>query len=109
MTQFLPDPLDPSVYLIGQATEEVFGVRVWSAVLTHVHPAWRCQGRPCVVHHPSEHHMQDWPIDWRADRGTVERTCPHMIGHPDPDDLAYQLSLGRSLAGVHGCDGCCAA
>ena len=58
-----------------------------------------CQGRPCAVHHPSGHRMADWPQVWRADRRITERTCPHGVGHPDPDDPA----AGR----VHGCDGCC--
>ena len=58
-----------------------------------------CQGRPCAVHHPSAHRMAGWPQVWRADRRITERTCPHGVGHPDPDDPA----AGR----VHGCDGCC--
>jgi hypothetical protein len=37
-----------------------------------------------------------------------ERICPHGIGHPDPDDMAYWKSIGEESMGVHGCDGCCA-
>lgn len=29
-----------------------------------------------------------------------ERTCPHGVGHPDPDDVLNEDK-------VHGCDGCC--
>ena len=63
-----------------------------------VHPPGVCAGRACVVHGPSEHHMRDWPMVWRPFRGQVERTCPHGIGHPDPDQAGDT---------THGCDGCC--
>ena len=79
-------------------------------VLRGVHPKKECRGRPCVIHNPSDHHMKDWPTNWR-DGGWfdvkpphMERICPHGIGHPDPDDMAY---LGADVIGVHGCDGCC--
>ena len=65
-----------------------------------------CQGRGCPIHHPSDHHMRDWPWHWRSDRGLMERTCEHGIGHPDPDDANYRASLGDTDT-VHGCDGCC--
>jgi hypothetical protein len=74
--------------------------------LTNVHDPSRCEGRGCVIHHPSDHHMNDWPTLWRHDRGIVERICPHGIGHPDPDDVAFQRSI-RMFSGAHGCDGCC--
>jgi hypothetical protein len=55
--------------------------------------------------------MSGFPQHFRLDRGLMERTCPHGIGHPDPDDLTFsQLMLSESEAearGVHGCDGCC--
>lgn len=63
------------------------------------HTAERCDGLPCPIHRPSEHHMADWPQHWRDDRRIMERTCPHGVGHPDPDD--------RTDDTVHGCDGCC--
>jgi len=44
---------------------------------------------------------------WRQWHGLFERQCPHGIGHPDPDDVAYRLSIGDDYAGTHGCDGCC--
>jgi hypothetical protein len=28
-------------------------------------------------------------------------------GHPDPDDVAYQESVGVRGVGLHSCDGCC--
>lgn len=65
----------------------------------------------CVVHHPSEHRMRGFPLHWRHDKGIFERTCPHGIGHDDPDDVAYQRYVAgpedADWTGVHGCDGCC--
>lgn len=74
-----------------------------------IHDPSACEGRACCIHHPSDHHMKDWPQVWRADRYLMERTCPHGIGHPDPDHVAYMLSVGKwqDSDGVHGCDGCC--
>jgi hypothetical protein len=70
-----------------------------------------CEGEDCPIHHPSQHHMRDWPLNWRGDRQLAERICPHGIGHPDPDHMArVERFRGESWAtadGVHGCDGCC--
>lgn len=88
------------------AAEPTFGIHVGTVRLT-THPPDKCAGRPCVVHAPSDHHMRDWPTLYRADKGMTERTCPHGVGHPDPDDLAWQISEGRDYQALHGCDGCC--
>jgi hypothetical protein len=56
----------------------------------------------CVIHHPSDHHMRDWELNWRSDTKMMERLCEHGIGHPDPDGLSWSRDRG-----VHGCDGCC--
>jgi hypothetical protein len=68
-----------------------------------------CIVAPCSIHSPSDHHMVTWPQHWRWAppfdfRGIMERTCPHGIGHPDPDDVKIVMGLDE---GVHGCDGCC--
>lgn len=76
-------------------------------VLNNVHSPVVCAGRACVLHSPSSHHMCDWVLHWRDDRGIMERICSHGVGHPDPDDLAFQVSRGNHSAGTHGCDGCC--
>lgn len=65
----------------------------------------------CAIHNPS-HHMRNWPIVIRMDYGwpMVERTCPHGIGHPDPDSLDWYAGVvGEEVVGLgtHGCDGCC--
>ena len=79
------------------------------------HEDLACAGEFCVIHNPSKHHMNDWPIIVRLDRDPVltERRCPHGIGHPDPDSLAWIVRmLGPEEGhwrGVHGCDGCCHA
>lgn len=82
--------------------------------LINVHDPALCEGGPCTIHHPSEHHMVTWPQNWRGDqvvmgilipgRKIMERLCPHGIGHPDPDDIRI---VNREDPGVHGCDGCC--
>lgn len=66
-----------------------------------VHSVNICQGGPCPIHNPSNHHMRDWPTHWRNDKGIMERICPHGVGHPDPDDR------GNPCLTIHGCDGCC--
>ena len=53
--------------------------------------------------------MRDWPLVRRPDLPMMERLCPHGIGHPDPDDLAWQAQQGRAHLAAHACDGCCAA
>jgi len=63
------------------------------------HSKDKCQGQHCSIHNHSDHHMKDWPQNWRGDRGIMERICPHGIGHPDPDDPTNDR--------IHGCDGCC--
>lgn len=71
--------------------------------LVKVHEADKCAGEFCTIHNPSDHHMKDWPQNWRSDRGIMERMCQHGIGHPDPDDPAMKFSYER----IHGCDMCC--
>lgn len=101
-------PPEQEVFPVDMATDPVLGVVLpGGAVLTGVHSAEKCAGRPCVIHNPSDHHMRDWPLVWRADKGIMERLCLHKVGHPDTDDLVYHVSQGRSFLGVHGCDGCC--
>jgi hypothetical protein len=75
-------------------------------VMTGVHPADLCAGRPCVIHHPSDHPLRGLPLHWREDRGFFERRCEHGEG-PDPDDVAYHSREGRRWVAAHGCDGCC--
>lgn len=76
-----------------------------------VHDKKGCTGN-CVIHRPSDHHMKDWPTNWRSDLSIMERICSHGIGHPDPDDLAHKKKvLGDGYENyafeIHGCDGCC--
>lgn len=80
------------------ATEPVFGTYI-GVVNIEVHDKGMCYGEFCCIHNPSDHHMKNWPQLWRDDRKMMERTCPHGIGHPDPDD--------RSSDRIHGCCGCC--
>lgn len=93
---------------IGDGGEPYFdgtGQLVW------VHSAKSCDGARCVVHCPSDHGMRDYPTHFRADRGFMERVCPHGVGHPDPDSMDFVMRT-RGVAemiqeSTHGCDGCC--
>ncbi len=107
MSEMILDPTDPTRAFIGSASEASMGIQVGDVTLTNVHTVDKCAGRACVVHAPSDHHMRSWALNWRDDRGLMERLCPHGIGHPDPDDMVYQRSVGRGWQGAHGCDGCC--
>jgi hypothetical protein len=79
---------------------------------SNIHSPEKCAGQACMIHNPSKHKMVDWPINLRLDKGgPADRQCPHNVGHPDPDSMAFMAKrLGpensRSL-GTHGCDGCC--
>ena len=68
-----------------------------------MHSAGQCAGRYCTIHNRSDHHMRSFPQSWRSDKGIMERTCPHGVGHPDPDEYRSKING----LGVHGCDGCC--
>lgn len=106
MSQVVFDPDDPSVAIIGVATD-VAGFTRGATVIYNVHDALLCEGQGCVIHHPSDHHMRTWPLVWRGDTRVMERQCPHGVGHPDPDSAAFHLAQGEDWWGVHGCDGCC--
>lgn len=98
MTSWILDPADPTVAFLASGTDDVLGAAVGPVTLKNIHLADKCAGQSCSIHNPSDHHMRNWPLHWRDDRGICERTCPHGIGHPDPDGIGD---------GVHGCDGCC--
>lgn len=93
-----------------EATEPVFGAYIgWIQLRVH-HPS-KCAMEYCCIHNPSPHHMVTWPQLWRDDRQLMERTCPHGVGHPDPDGLEFRRrrsgDKAADTAGIHGCDGCC--
>lgn len=107
MSQVVIDPNNPRQAIVADGTDERFGIHVGSVVLGNIHSAELCQGHNCVIHNPSDHHMRSWPLTWRGDKGVFERQCPHGVGHPDPDDGDYLISVGRGDWTIHGCDGCC--
>lgn len=108
----IPGPRDDGLerFLVDCYTDSKGG-RIVGPVVMLVHKKGTCKGEHCVIHDPSDHHMKDWPLNWRADRSLMERICDHGVGHPDPDDIEYKrLTVGPVGAGVvalHGCDGCC--
>lgn len=71
-----------------------------------VHDKSKCENEYCCIHNPSNHHMKDWPLHWREDRGFFERIDPEGVGHPDPDDIEYHKKNGINIS-VHGCNGLC--
>jgi hypothetical protein len=106
-----PKAVGPDGKLLTHGDVYVTGV---GQIITRVHPPDACAVRACAIHNPSGHHMRSWPTNFRSrwEPGSIkpdhmERICPHGIGHPDPDDLAYQKSIGNGDVAVHGCDGCC--
>lgn len=94
--------------------DPTFGAQRPGPHVVAVHPASACVDDPtCCIHNPSQHPLRHRPLNWRADRGLMERICEHGIGHPDPDDLAHKrriMTPAQFAAGawdVHGCDLCC--
>lgn len=69
----------------------------------------KCAGQNCSIHNPSAHPLKNAPTVWRDDLKMMERVCTHGVGHPDPDDVAYNVGiLGKDDSyATHGCDGCC--
>lgn len=65
----------------------------------------------CVIHNPTRETHKDWPTHWRSGEYLMERICPHGVGHPDKDHLAFvRKTKGDAFAygqSIHGCDGCC--
>lgn len=90
--------------------EPGFGIQVGQGIL-QTHGPDQCSGEFCCIHNPSDHPLKDAPLNWRGDRGIMERICVHGVGHHDPDDLAHiARTRGERAAhyeGIHGCDGCC--
>lgn len=103
----ITEPVGPDGVVVDEGRTWVTGS---GEVVSNIHDGSQCQGRSCVIHNPSDHPMRRFRTHFR--RGDikpahVERICPHGIGHPDPDDLIYQKSIGEEGMSVHGCDGCC--
>jgi hypothetical protein len=84
-------------------------VRLVDGRRLRTHPRGACAGPNCCVHKPSDHPLATAPLNWRADRvpPLMERICPHGVGHPDPDSLAYLARCGFTGQDAHRCDGCC--
>lgn len=98
-------------HTIDMYAEPQWGVQVAGPVTLNTHGKGDCAGGHCVIHNPSEHPLNKAPLNWRGDRGVMERICDHGIGHPDPDDIEFKrLTRGDEIAAaeaIHGCDGCC--
>lgn len=85
--------------------EREFGPRE----LRHIHDVtacgnWARMGKNhCVIHDPSDHGMREWPLIWNKDRSQMFRLCPHLLEHPDPDDVDYWVASGDQGAVDHEC------
>lgn len=96
-------------FYVDDATDPAFGFSIGPQYL-RTHPPEVCfNDEACVIHNPSAHHMREWPLTYRGDSGDMERTCPHGVGHPDPDHLAWAKAVFPGYVGVHGCchEQCC--
>jgi hypothetical protein len=77
--------------------------------LKNIHRPELCVGRHCVIHKPSAHKMSELPLIWNSPETQMERLCEHDVTHPDPDDLAYWLSVRQPWKAFHECcpENCC--
>lgn len=84
----------------------------YDQTFSHVHSSSDCEGRGCLVHHPSNHHLRFMPVKmripgpWDIKPLHAERICDHGVGHPDPDDVEFYRQNFVDIS-VHGCCGCC--
>ena len=78
-----------------------------SVLLINVHKRNTECDRGCLMHNPQHPNnvanVENWPYHWRSDRGIMERSCPHGVGHPDPDSADYYERNGQGYEYVHGC------
>jgi hypothetical protein len=89
---------------------ELVAVTLIGGQVINAHHPDKCKDQSsCSIHKPSQHHMREWPQNWRMDGYLMERICPHGIGHPDPDHMLYMMTSGQydPILETHGCDGCC--
>jgi len=102
-------PLPSDLVVVHGSTVQVLNE---NSYVLRVHTGDKCEGRPCVIHSPSDHSMRSLPLIWRWDRGIFERLCTHGLGHCDPDQIPYWFEQGGQARVdsemIHGCDGCCA-
>lgn len=97
---------------LDHAAEALWGIQEPGPTALRTHGPALCADDPaCCIHKPSQHPLVEARLNWRADRGLMERVCRHGVGHPDPDDIAHKRrTRGEEYAwamSVHGCDGCC--
>lgn len=92
------DPDHPDTWLIPDSLVDGRIAHI-PTVLKGIHLEAECAGRPCLLHHPSRHHMRRWPLVWVDSQKVFRRMCQHDVAHPDPD--------GWGPDDHHPCDGCC--
>lgn len=77
-----------------------------SGQVLQTHTRTVCMGTWCCIHAPMPGPWMGWPRQWRDDRGIMERTCPHGVGHPVAEMYEPAIYLGREHLLLHGCCGC---
>lgn len=95
------DPKKDKTFILQRSSGDRIG-----ELATHAKGA--CATKYCCIHKPSKHRLSRAPMNWRTDRGVMERICEHGVWHNDPDDTASRKALGLPDSdGIHTCDGCC--
>lgn len=74
-----------------------------SGQVLQTHPRGVCMGTWCCIHAPMPGPWESWPRWWREDRGIMERTCPHGVGHPVAEMYEPAIAMGHEGMLVHGC------
>ena len=66
-----------------------------------------CKEFGCCLHNPTPE-WEHMPLNWREDRGLMERVCECGIGHPDIDDINWKKrAFGKEFADTESIHGCC--
>ena len=99
----------PAPFVIQQLSENSYDLGEGETIHNVHPPVSDCKQFGCALHAPTPHATDDLRLHLRQDSGLMERICPHGVGHPDPDSMAYFLRRNpeNKHIGDHGCDGCC--
>lgn len=70
-----------------------------------------CIDHGCAIHNPdqdAQYVAENWPLNWRTDRGILEYICPCGIGHPVPEGIRWlERTHGPRTAWAESVHGCC--
>jgi len=87
---FEPHEIPPDGMIMHGTDQDIYLTGAGQGV-SGTHRASACQGRGCVIHHPSDHHMRMFPTRWAYDTSAASslmvRVCDHDQHHTDPDEI----------------------